>query len=111
MTAAVGETVRMFVGNAGVNLVSSFHMVGEIFDRVYPEAALGSEPHRNVSTTLIPAGGATIVEFGLQVPGTYVIVDHALARADRGAWGTLTVTGTASSTIYDGMAGDDSGVH
>lgn len=103
MTGAVGETVRVFVGNGGVNLISSFHVVGEIFDRVYQEAAIGSEPATNVQTTLVPTGGASIVELGLQVPGNYVLVDHALARVDRGAWGTLTVTGAASSTIYDGI--------
>ena len=108
MTAKVGETVRMFVGNGGVNLISSFHMVGEIFDKVYPEGAIGSEPHRNIQTTLVPAGGASIVEFGLQIPGQYVMVDHALARTDRGAWGTLTVTGMASSTIYDGIFNNSS---
>jgi nitrite reductase (NO-forming) len=102
MSGEVGETVRMFVGNGGVNLISSIHMVGEIFDRVYPEASIGSEPHRNIQTTLVPAGGASIVEFNLEVPGTYVLVDHALARVDRGAWGTLTVLGNASSTIYYG---------
>src|SRR5690606_16246150 len=91
--AKVGAKVRMFVGNAGVNLISSFHLVGEIFDRVYPEGAIGSEPNQNIQTTLVPAGGSTIVEFGLDVPGTYVLVDHALMRTERGAWGTLTATG------------------
>lgn len=109
MTASTGEKLRIFVGNGGVNLISSIHMVGEIFDRVYPEGAIGSDPHENVQTTLAPAGGATMVEFGVEVPGTYVLVDHALARADRGAWGTLTVFGTASSTIYDGDFTNSSG--
>lgn len=102
MQAETNETVRMFIGNGGVNLISSFHIVGEIFDRVYPEASIGSDPNRNIQTTLVPAGGASIVEFGLEMPSTLVLVDHALARTDRGAWGTLTVTGSASSTIYDG---------
>lgn len=101
--AEVGETVRVFVGNGGVNLISSFHLVGEIFDYVYPEGSIGDlPPHKNVQTTLVPAGGASIVEFKLDVPGKYVFVDHALARTDRGAWGTITVKGVASSTIYDG---------
>ena len=111
MHASVGDTVRMFVGNGGVNLISSFHVVGEIFDRVYPEAAIGSGPNQNIQTTLVPAGGASIVEFGLDFPGTYVLVDHALARADRGAWGTLTVSGMASSTIYSGTSNNNSGDH
>lgn len=102
LEAVTGDTIRIFVGNGGVNLISSFHVVGEIFDRVYHEASIGNEPHQNVQTTLIPSGGASIVEFGLEVPGQYVLVDHALARTDRGAWGTLTVTGTASTTIFDG---------
>lgn len=107
MNARTDETVRLYVGNGGVNLISSFHTIGEIFDRVYPEAAVGSTPHENVQTTIVPAGGATIAEFGLEVPGQYVLVDHALARLDRGAWGTLTVTGAASSTIFSGDSSHD----
>lgn len=107
MEAKVGERVRYFVGNGGVNLISSFHIVGEIFDQVYKEGAVGSEQSKNIQTTLIPAGGAAMVEFGLDIPGTYVLVDHALARVDRGAWGTLTVSGIASSTIYSGASDSD----
>ncbi len=102
MTANVGETVRLFVGNGGVNLISSFHVIGEIFDRVYPEAAIGSEPHHNVQSTIVPAGGASIVEFGLEVPGNYILVDHALARLDKGAWGVLHVEGEADPLIFNG---------
>ncbi len=102
MEAKVGEKVRLFVGNGGVNLISSFHVIGEIFDRVYPEAAIGSEPRTNVQTTLVPAGGASIVEFDLEVPGKYILVDHALSRLDRGAWGTLNVIGEGNSLIFDG---------
>jgi nitrite reductase (NO-forming) len=72
--------------------VSSLHLIGEIFDRVYPEAA--SATAENVQTTLVPAGGAAIVEFVADVPGAYVLVDHALARLDRGAWGLLEVSGS-----------------
>lgn len=103
MDATVGEKVRLFVGNGGVNLVSSFHVIGEIFDLVYPEAAIGSEPHSNVQTTLVPAGGASIVEFGLEVPGKYIFVDHALSRLDRGSWGTLDVKGAQNSAIFNGI--------
>lgn len=101
MQMNVGETARLYVGNGGVNLVSSFHLIGEIFDRVYPEAALGTV-HENVQTTLVPAGGATVVEFKAEVPGTYILVDHALARLDRGAWGTLIVNGEENLEIFDG---------
>jgi nitrite reductase (NO-forming) len=102
MNAKVGEKVRVFVGNGGVTLASSFHLIGEIFDTVYPEAALRN-PHYDVQTTLVPAGGATVVEFKLEYPGNFVFVDHALARLDRGAWGVLHVTGPADKTIFDGV--------
>lgn len=101
LTAAVGETVRLFVGNGGPNLISSFHVIGEIFDRVYQEA--GSAVTRNIQTTLIPAGGATIVEFETQVPGNYILVDHSIFRAfNKGALGILAITGPAESAIYSG---------
>jgi nitrite reductase (NO-forming) len=104
-----GERVRMYVGNGGVNLVSSFHVIGEIFDTVYPEGAIGSAPHSNVQSTIVPAGGATIVEFGTDVPGTYILVDHALARLDKGAWGTFSILGEARLDIFDGVPGENSG--
>lgn len=102
MKGEVGETTRMFFGNGGVNQVSSFHVIGEVFDRVFREADLTSAPAENVQTTLVPAGGATMVEFDLNYPGDYTLVDHALARLERGAWGVLHVTGEADPTIYDG---------
>ncbi|MDP2838404.1 MAG: copper-containing nitrite reductase [Candidatus Moranbacteria bacterium] len=101
MTAATGEKVRIYFGNGGVSDISSFHVIGEIFDTVYPEASIGGALLKNVQTTLVPAGGATIVEFGLEVPGRYILVDHALSRLDRGAWGVLEVTGTENREVFD----------
>ena len=93
LTAKVGETVRLFVGDGGPNLVSSFHVIGQIFDTVYPEGNL-SAPTHNVQTTLIPAGGAAIVQFQMSVPGTFIIVDHSIERAfNRGALAQLKVSG------------------
>ena len=100
MKAKVGETVRIYVGNGGVNLISSFHVIGEIFDTVYPEAAMGSEPRRNIQTTAVLPGGAAIVEFKLDVPGSYLLVDHALARMNKGAWAVLDVTGEDDPSIF-----------
>ena len=80
LTAKVGETVRLFVGDGGPNVVSSFHVIGQIFDTVYPEGNLALATH-NVQTTTIPAGGAAITEFKMSVPGTFIIVDHSLERA------------------------------
>lgn len=102
MSGAVGEEVRMFVGNGGVNLISSFHVIGEVFDRVFREGDLVTPPAQSVQTTLVPAGGAVMVEFDLNYPGNYVLVDHALSRLERGAWGVLNVTGEADKTLYDG---------
>lgn len=101
LTANVGETVRLMVGNGGPNLISSFHVIGEIFDRVSHEA--GTLVNRNVQTTLIPAGGATMVEFALEVPGTFILVDHSLFRAfNKGALGMLRVEGPENKNIYSG---------
>ena len=104
LNAKVGDKIRLFIGNAGVAKISSFHIIGDIFDRVYPEASLNSPIH-NIQTTLIPAGGASVVEFQVDYPGNYVLVDHALTRVDRGAWGILNVTGKKDDTLYSGDAG------
>ena len=102
ITAQVGETVRIFFGVGGPNITSSFHVIGEIFDRVYTEAGLGS-PNLNVQTTMVPSGGATIVEFKVDVPGTFILVDHSLTRAfNKGALGMLKVTGPENRVIYSG---------
>jgi len=101
LKAKVGEKIRIFVGNGGPNLLSSFHVIGEIFDRVYLEGGLGSPPLKNIQTTLIPAGGAAVVEFTVEVPGTYLLVDHSLFRAfDKGAIGMLEVSGPAAPEIF-----------
>lgn len=101
LTAKVGETVRLYVGNGGPNLVSSFHVIGEIFDKVYVEG--GSMINENVQTTLIPAGGAAIVEFKVEVPGNLVLVDHSIFRAfNKGALGILKVEGEENHEVYGG---------
>jgi nitrite reductase (NO-forming) len=93
------------VGNGGPNLVSSFHVIGEIFDRVWFEG--GSKSQENVQTTLVPAGGAAIAEFHTEVPGTYVIVDHSLFRAfNKGALGMLKIEGPDNKAIYSGKEVD-----
>ena len=106
LTAKVGETVRLFVGNAGPNLTSSFHVIGEIFDTVYQEGGTLPTQH-NVQTTLIPSGGSSIVEFKVDVPGTFILVDHALFRAfNKGALGMLKVSGPPDLLTYSGKEVD-----
>jgi nitrite reductase (NO-forming) len=106
LTATVGETVRLYVGNGGPNLLSSFHVIGEIFDRVYPEGGTIAA-QKNVQTTLVPAGGSAIVEFKVDVPGTFILVDHSLSRAfNKGALGMLKVAGPESLLVYSGKEVD-----
>ena len=106
LPAKTGETVRLFVGNGGPNLVSSFHVIGEIFDTVYPEG--GVPPHHDVQTTLIPAGGSAVVDFKLEVPGTFILVDHSIFRAfHKGALGMLKVEGDPVPLIYSGREVDE----
>lgn len=101
------ESVRLFVGNGGPNLVSSFHVIGEIFDRVYGEGGLKVNQEQ-VQTTIIPAGGSAIVEFRTEVPGTYILVDHSIFRAfNKGAIGMLKVDGPENKKIYSGKISDD----
>ncbi|HNN00553.1 MAG TPA: multicopper oxidase domain-containing protein, partial [Turneriella sp.] len=102
----VGETVRLYVGNGGPNLVSSFHVIGEIFDHVYTEG--GTEKNqKNVQTTLVPAGGSAIVDFKMDVPGNYVIVDHSIFRTfNKGALGILKAEGPENTAIYSGKQAD-----
>lgn len=103
MEVKVGDRVRMYVGNGGLNQISSFHVIGEIFDTVYPEAAIGpnSSFFQNVQTTAVLPGGAAIVDFTVDVPGNYTLVDHALARMNKGAWSVLRVTGEQNPEIFD----------
>jgi nitrite reductase (NO-forming) len=106
LQAKVGETVRLYVGNGGPNLVSSFHIIGEIFDRVLVEG--GSLENKNVQTTLIPAGGSAIVEFKCEAPGNLILVDHSIFRAfNKGALGMLKVEGPEDAVVYSGQQHDE----
>ncbi|KAB8043706.1 copper-containing nitrite reductase [Janthinobacterium aquaticum] len=99
LQAKVGETVRIYFGVGGPNKISSFHIIGEVFDKVYSEGSLSSIKH-DVQTTLVAPGGATIVELKMEHPGSYLLVDHALSRAGKGAVGVLEVTGDAVPGVY-----------
>ena len=92
-TAKVGDTIRMYYINAGPNLAANWHVIGEIFDRVYPEGSLVTPPLQNLQTTVVPAGGSSMAEFKVEVPGTYINVDHAIFRIAKGAVGLIKVEG------------------
>jgi len=102
LRANVGDTVRIFFGVGGPNYTSSFHVIGEIFDRVYEQASLTANPLTDVQTTTVPPGGATMVEFKLDVPGRYILVDHALSRLERGLAAYLYAEGTDNPTVFRG---------
>ena len=101
MKANVGEKVRIWIGNAGPNYISSFHVIGQIFENVYREGDLISPPAHNIQTTLVPAGGAAMVEFTSQVPGTYLLVDHAIFRLHKGAAASIKIEGADNKEIFD----------
>ena len=103
----VGETVRLFIGNGGPNLVSSFHVIGEIFDKVFTEG--GSRSQENVQTTIVPAGGSAIVEYKLDTDGTYILVDHSIFRTfNKGSLGMMKVEGGQNKDVYSGKELDES---
>ncbi len=103
LTAKVGDKIRIFFGNAGPNLVASWHIIGEIFDKVWSEGSLTTPPMENVQTTLVPAAGSSIAEFVVEVPGTYISVDHSIFRIEKGALGLLKVEGKENPAIYKGL--------
>jgi copper-containing nitrite reductase len=100
LIAKTGDRVRLYVGNAGPNLVSSFHIIGSIMDRVYREGDLISPPARSIQTTLIPAGGVTVVELDCIVPGSYALVDHSIFRMEKGCAGFLKVLGEDRPDVF-----------
>lgn len=111
LQAKVGETVRIFFGVGGPNLISSFHIIGEHFDRLYNLASLTSPPLTTVQTALVPPGGAAMVELKLEVPGRYLLVDHALSRMEKGLLGYLEVTGPAHPELLQEGATDAAPAH
>jgi nitrite reductase (NO-forming) len=109
LQAKVGETVRIFFGVGGPNFTSSFHVIGEIFDRVYNLGGVLSPPLQGIQTVSVPPGGAVITELKLEVPGNYLLVDHALSRMERGLVGILHVEGAPNPEIFDGKVMPGSG--
>lgn len=106
LTAKVGETVRLYIGNGGPNLVSSFHVIGEVFDKVWIEG--GGLQNTNVQTTLVPAGGSSIVEFKCEAKGTFILVDHSIFRTfNKGSLGMLKVDGEGDPVVYSGKQSDE----
>ena len=96
--ANVGETVRLFFGNGGPNIGSNFHIIGEIFDKVYTGAL--DTLVRNEETWYVPPGSVSTFEFKLDEPGQYLLVDHALWRVAKGAVGYMMADGPWNDDVY-----------
>lgn len=107
LTAKTGESVRIFFGVGGPNKTSSFHVIGEIFDKAYPLASVTSAPMTDVQTITVPPGGAAITDFKVEVPGKFILVDHALSRLERGLKGILQVSGQQNAAIFKPMQVED----
>lgn len=88
-TVSKGNRVRVFFVTGGPNAGASFHIIGQLFDLVYPGHA--SDATRNEETVFVPPGSATVVEFRAMEAGDFPIVDHALFRVAKGAKGLLRI--------------------
>jgi nitrite reductase (NO-forming) len=104
LRAKTGETVRVFFGVGGPNFSSSFHIIGTIFDRIYAAGDLTGPPLAGLQTVAVAPGSAAVIDLSLPVPGRFLLVDHALTRAEKGLVGALTVDGQQAPEIY--RAGD-----
>ncbi len=111
LKAKAGDRVRIFFADGGPNLMSSFHVIGEIFDKAWNYGTFESPPLKGVQTVLVPPGGATVVEFTLDVPGDYKLVDHAISRVSKGAVGTLHADGPADPDVYRALGAAAAGSH
>lgn len=107
LKANVGDNIRIYFGNIGPNSASSFHIIGEIFDKVYVEGAIDGLINKNIQTTLVPSAGSTIVEFKADVPATYLLVDHSIFRVAKGAAGALVVSGPENPSVFKKIHGSD----
>jgi nitrite reductase (NO-forming) len=108
MPANVGETVRVFYGNAGPNATASTHMVGEIFTHMYQLGSLTSPPLTDVQTVGVPSGGAAILEFAAKTAGKFALMDHAISRMAKGNMAVFDVTGPQNAALmHSGAASQE----
>jgi len=108
MHANVGETVRIFFGNAGPNSTASVHMVGEIFDKLFQLGSLTSPPLNAIQTATVPSGGAAIVELKTAMPGNFALMDHAISRMEKGDMAILQVKGPENLALMHAGAASPS---
>lgn len=90
LQAETGDRIRFYVLNAGPNEVSSFHVVGSLFDDVYVDGNPGNHMS-GMQTVLLPASGAAVVEFTVKEAGSYSFLTHQFNDAAKGAVGKIEV--------------------
>lgn len=101
MKAKVGETVRVFMVCGGPNLASSFHPIGNVWERCWPDGAVTDPPRRFVQTQLVPPGSCFIGELKLPVAETIHLVDHALSRVvHQGLMADILVEGASDPALF-----------
>ena len=107
MTVKTGETVRVFFGVGGPNLFSSFHPIGSVWDEVWAQGALASEPQRYVQTTPVLPGSTAVATATFPVPGDYKLVDHALSRVvHKGALAIIRAEGPENPEVFETNPGN-----
>ena len=99
LKANVGETVRVFFGNAGPNQPAATHTVGEIFTKVYENGSLTAPPMTNVQTVGVPPGSAAVLEFVARKPGNFALMDHSIARMAKGLMAAIAVSGLDDANL------------
>lgn len=102
MRMRTGDTARVYFAVGGPNLPSSFHPIGSVWDEVWPQGAIESDPHRNVQTTPVLPGSAVIATLHGTVPGPIKLVDHSLTRVVRkGCLAVIDVQGPENPEVFD----------
>ncbi len=102
MAMKTGETARVYFAVGGPNKTSSFHPIGSVWDAVYPQGSVASDPHRYVQTTPVMPGSTTVAELHAPVPGPVKLVDHALSRvARKGCMAVIDVSGAENPEVFD----------
>jgi nitrite reductase (NO-forming) len=91
LLAKVGDHIRLYVNNVGPNQVSSFHVVGTLFDTVYLDGNPQNVLH-GMQTVMLPASGGAVVEFTVTEEGSYSIVTHQFNNVQKGAAAVIKVT-------------------
>lgn len=98
LTAKAGQRVRLYVVNAGPNLPSAFHVIGAIFDAVYPD---GDPAHAltGVSTYTVAPGQGVVFDLIIPQAGKYPFVDHSMRNMLIGAVGVLDVAPAETESL------------